>query len=112
MTLFFFCGFAGFQVFSSSPSAGPTTGGTIVTLIGEDLSDATGCQFGNSIVPVNSYVGLGIPASTYASGIICTAPSQGSAASVTTVSAVIDGDISTNQLPWIFYGMLFTASSC
>jgi hypothetical protein len=92
--------FAGFQIFSANPTAGPSTGGTIVTLNGEDLSDATGCKFGNSIVAVTSYVGLGMQASS----IICIAPSQGSAASVTTISAVIDGDISTNLLSWTFYG--------
>ena len=106
MFIFLYCysfwRFAGFQIFSANPTAGPTSGGTVVTLYGEDLSDATGCKFGNSVVSVNSYVG--IPVSTFASGIICTAPSQGSAASVTSISAVIDGDISTNSLPWTFYG--------
>jgi hypothetical protein len=91
---------AGFQIFSADPTAGPSSGATIVTLHGEDLSDATGCKFGNSIVAVNSYVGFGMQASS----IVCTAPSQGSAASVTTISAVIDGDISTNLLSWVFYG--------
>ncbi len=96
-------------MFSANPTGGPTSGGTVVTLYGEDLSDATGCKFGNSVVSVNSYVG--IPVSTYASGIICTAPSQGSAASATSISAVIDGDISTNSLPWTFYGnSVYTAT--
>lgn len=95
---------AGFQIFSVSPTAGPTTGGTIVTLSGEDLSDATGCKFGTAVVAVISYVGAGSPAA--ASGIVCQAPSQGSAANVISVSAVIDGDVTTNSLPWIFYGQL------
>ena len=95
---YFVC--SGFQIFSASPTAGPSTGATIVTLYGEYLSDATGCKFGNSIVAVNSYAGLGMQASS----IICTAPSQGSAASVTSISAVIDGDISTNFLSWTYYG--------
>jgi hypothetical protein len=95
------------QVFSASPTAGPSSGGTIVTLYGENLSDATGCKFGNSVVAVNSYAGFGIPTSTYASGIICVAPSQGSAASVSGLSAVLNGDVSTNSLPWTYYGMEF-----
>jgi hypothetical protein len=97
-----FC-FSGFQIFSANPTAGPSTGATIVTLNGEDLSDATGCKFGSTVVAVNSYVGFGVQSSS----IICTSPSQGSAASVTTVSAVIDGDISTNLLTWTFYGERF-----
>ena len=92
------------QIFSASPTAGPSSGGTVVTLFGENLSDSTGCKFGNIIVPVNSYAGLGIPTSTYASSIICTAPSQGSAAFVSSISAVINGDISTNSLSWTYYG--------
>ena len=101
-----FFALAGFQIFSVSPTAGPTTGGTIVTLSGEDLSDATGCKFGTAVVAVISYVGAGSPAA--ASGIVCQAPSQGSAANVISVSAVIDGDVTTNSLPWIFYGQYFS----
>ncbi len=92
------------QVFSASPTAGPSSGGTIVTIFGENLSDATGCKFGNSVVAVNSHAGLGIPTSSFASGIICTAPSQGSAASVTSISAVINGDVLSNALSWTYYG--------
>jgi hypothetical protein len=94
------------QVFSASPTAGPSSGGTMVTIYGENLSDATGCKFGNSIVTVNSHAGLGIPTSSFASVIICTAPSQGSAASVTSISAVINGDVLSNALTWTYYGKL------
>jgi len=77
----------------------------LVTLSGEDLSDATGCKFGTSIVAVISYVGAGSPAA--ASGIVCQSPFQGYVALVTTISAVIDGDVTTNSLPWTYYGQHF-----